>query len=354
MRLSLKAIIQIGSGIYDGLIPPEALVVKISDNSFGTSGMANTENRQIWLLNAANDTLEAYFYSANNVQSHSDEKKVMIKDSSQTNWANALVANGTPGFTNSVTPVQFDLQMASLTFQPSNPIEGDDVTVIAKVKNLGTNTANIYTIEIYNDANFDSTADPGEIIFTQQYNNLASGDSITASTIMNSLPSGNYQIISQVLFTMDEKPDNNQLIKTFIVFPPGNNYNDIVINEIMYAPSSGEPEWVELYNRTASPINLKKWELSDAATTIAITINDMYIPENGYIVLASDSSILNYYNVGSEIIVFNLPALNNTGDALVIKDSLEVLIDSLSYLPTWGGNTGGRSLERISTEEARY
>jgi hypothetical protein len=27
----------IGSGIYDGLIPPEALVLKISDNSFGTS-----------------------------------------------------------------------------------------------------------------------------------------------------------------------------------------------------------------------------------------------------------------------------------------------------------------------------
>ncbi len=48
-----------GSGIYDGLIPPEALVLKISDNSFGTSGMAN-ENRQIWMLSVTNDTLEAY------------------------------------------------------------------------------------------------------------------------------------------------------------------------------------------------------------------------------------------------------------------------------------------------------
>ena len=64
--------------------------MKISDNSFGASGMSNTENRQIWLLSAANDTLEAYFYSANNPQSRSDEKKVMIKDSSQTNWANSL------------------------------------------------------------------------------------------------------------------------------------------------------------------------------------------------------------------------------------------------------------------------
>jgi len=57
-----------GSGIYDGLIPPEALVVKISDNSFGTSGMANTENRPIWLLSATDDTIEAYFYSTPNTQ----------------------------------------------------------------------------------------------------------------------------------------------------------------------------------------------------------------------------------------------------------------------------------------------
>ena len=271
----------IGSGIYDGLIPAEALIVKISDNSFGTSGMANTENRQIWLLNAADDTLEAYFYSANNTQSRSDEKKIMIKDSSQSNWSNSLLANGSPGFTNSVTPVQFDLQMASITFQPSNPIEGNDVTVTAKVKNIGTNTANNYTIEIFNDVNFDSTADPGEIIFTQQYTNLASGDSISANTILNSLPAGNYQIISNVLYTLDQKPENNQLIKSFIVFPPGTNYNDVVINEIMYAPSTGEPEWVELYNRTASPINLKKWKFSDASSSVTITNTDKLIPGNG-------------------------------------------------------------------------
>jgi len=123
--------------------------------------MANTEGRQVWLLNAADDTLESYFYSANNLQGRSDEKKVMIKDSSQANWANSIIINGTPGFKNSVTPVQFDLQLSSITFQPSNPVEGDDVTVLAKVKNAGSNTADNYTIEIYNDANFDSTADPG-------------------------------------------------------------------------------------------------------------------------------------------------------------------------------------------------
>lgn len=341
-----------GSGIYDGLIPPEALIVKISDNSFGTSGMSNTGNRPIWILNTANDTLEAYIYSANNPQARSDEKKIMIKDSSQNNWANSLVVNGTPGFTNSVTPVQFDLKLSSISFQPAIPIEGYDVIIQATVKNQGANNAGIYTIEIYNDANFDSTADPGEIIFLQEYSNLASGDSVTASTVLSSLPSGNYQIIAKVIFAPDEKPENNQLIKSLVVFPPGAVYNDVVVNEIMYAPSTGEPEWVELFNRTSAPINLKKWKFSDAAVTVTITSSDKFIPEKGFIVLTRDSSILNFYNVQSEIIQFSLPALNNTGDAVVIRDSLGVIIDSLSYLPSWGGNTGGRSLERISTEDS--
>ncbi|MCK7521866.1 MAG: hypothetical protein MZV64_31405 [Ignavibacteriales bacterium] len=41
-----------------------------------------------------------------------------------------------------------------------------------------------------------------------------------------------------------------------------------------------------------------------------------------------------------------------TGDAVVIKDSLGVVIDSFSYLHHWEGNTAGKSLERISAEDS--
>ncbi len=340
-----------GSGIYDGLIPPEALLLKIDNNSFGSSGMANTSDRPIWLLNSNEDTLEAYFYSANNSAAISDEKIELIKDSSSSNWANSLLTNGTPGFQNSNTPVQFDLSMNSLTFNPIILIEGDDVTIFAKVKNLGTETAQSYSIEIYNDADLDSTADPGEMIFSQSYNNLLSGDSLTANTVLNDLQVGEYQIIAKVIFSDDENLTNNELIKNFIVFPPGSNYNDVVINEIMYAPSAGEPEWVELYNKTANSINIKNWILFDAASSITITNDNILIPAGSFIVLTKDSTLLNFYNVPSEIIKLNLPALNNTGDAVVIKDSIGILVDSLFYLPSWGGNTGGKSLERISVDE---
>jgi len=340
----------IATGIYNGIIPVNALILKIADNSFGASGMANTTSRPLWMLNSVNDTIDYYFYSANNSTAISDEKKILNRDSSQTNWANSLLINGTPGFTNSVTPINYDLQISSITFSPSNPIVGNDVTITARVKNNGILNASNYSIEIFNDINNDSVAEVSERIFNQSYTNLSPNDSVTAATILSSLPDDIYQIIARVNFTEDQNSANNNLIRQFIVSPPGNNFNDIVINEIMYAPSSGEPEWIELYNKTNEVINLNNWKLSDVSTTITITTQDKFIDANSFLIISRDSSILNYYNVPSQIITANIPLLNNTGDAVVIKDPLGIKIDSVSYLPTWGGNINGKSLERISAD----
>lgn len=340
----------IAAGIYNGLVPANALILKITDNSFGTSGMANTTSRPLWLLDSVDDTIDYYFYSANNTTAISDEKKILNRDSLQTNWANSLVINGTPGFTNSVTPTNYDLQLSSLTFSPSIPIAGNDVTINVKVKNLGILNAQTYSIEIFNDVNKDSIIDLSERIFNQSYSNLSPNDSVVALTILNSPPADLYQIIARVNFAEDQNSTNNVLIKSLNVSPPGNNYNDIVINEIMYAPTSGEPEWIEIYNRTADPINLKNWKLSDASTTITITTQDKFVQANSFLVISRDSSILNFYDVSSQIITATIPSLNNTGDNVILKDFNSTIIDSVSYLPAWGGSNG-KSLERVSVDE---
>lgn len=343
---------EINTGIYAGLVPVNALILKISDNAFGTSGMANTEARPVWLLRPNNDTLDVYTYTANNATGRSDEKIVLNKDSAQTNWANSIVSNGTPGFRNSVALYQYDLQMVSLIFSPSVIVAGDSVNIKAKIKNRGSSMAENYLIEIFNDLNFDSTGTTNELIYSQSFSSLLSGDSIEVQTTIPSVNEGDYQIIAQVIFDEDENSFNNKLIRRFTVYPPGNNYNDVVINEIMYAPSTGEPEWVELFNRTTQPINIKRWRFSDAANTVTITTQDIFIQPNNYIVLTQDSSILNYYNIPVQIVRFNLPALNNSGDNVVIRDSLGILIDSLTYFTSWGGNVGGRSLERFSVDSS--
>ncbi len=98
-----------GSGIYNGLIPPEALLLKIDNNSFGSSGMSNTSDRPVWLLSPADDTLQAFFYSADNSASFSDEKIEMTGNNSQSNWENSLNSNGTPGLSKFRNTLKFSI-----------------------------------------------------------------------------------------------------------------------------------------------------------------------------------------------------------------------------------------------------
>ncbi len=195
--------------------------------------------------------------------------------------------------------------------------------------------------------NFDSLGSVSEIIYSNSFSNLLPNDSITVNSNIPSITAGNYQIICKVTFNLDEDTTNNKKIFRFTAYPPGNNYNDLVINEIMYAPSTGEPEWIEIYNRTTDFINLKKWKIGDNTSSVTITNNDVLIQPLSFFVLSRDSTITNFFPNLTNFISLSLPALNNTGDAVVIKDSLSVLIDSLSYMPDWGGSAGGKSLERI-------
>ena len=337
------------SGIYNQIIPPEALVLKISDNAFGSNGMSNSSDRPVSLLNPNDDTLDAVIYSANNPVAISDEKIYQNHDSSSSNWTNSLFINGTPGFRNSVTPYNYDLKLDSLFISPVIIFEGDDAEITAEAKNIGENSAANFSIKIYNDVNFDSIGNQSELIYSQNYFNLQPGDSVAVTTILNSLIEGDYQIIAKVDYPDDEDTLNNKAVKSFLVLPPGSEYNDVVINEIMYAPLPGEPEWVELYNRSNNAINLNNWKLADNSSTVTITNNDVIVDPDSFIVLSKDSSIYNYFTVPSKVLVLNIPTLNNSGDAVVVKDSFNVLLDSVLYFPEWGGRNG-KSLERILPE----
>lgn len=123
---------------------------------------------------------------------------------------------------------------------------------------------------------------------------------------------------------------------------------DLLINEIMYAPTGDEPEWVELFNASPDTINLKNWRISDSnvSTKSLISQNDVIIPSASFIVVAKD---MNFFTLhpGVSTVIADFAALNNTtADAVVLYDSRLVTIDSLMYAPLWGGRNG-KSLERI-------
>jgi len=239
------------NGIYKNLIPADALVLKIATNSFGTSGMADQTSRDINLINLFNQTIDTYNYSADNSRGYSDEKIILDKNNAAANWANALQLNGTPGKKNTVSPADYDLAATIVGISPANPVTEDSVAVTVKVKNLGRFNAANYTVDIYNDLNLDSQGTTNERIFTNNYTNLAVNDSIiiVVKKVYAAI-SGDYGFVAQSTYAQDEKVSNDKAVLMYVVSERPANFNDVVINEIMYAPSTDEPEWIEIYNKS--------------------------------------------------------------------------------------------------------
>ncbi|MBI3125819.1 MAG: lamin tail domain-containing protein [Ignavibacteriales bacterium] len=338
------------NGAYKNLIPADAIVLKISDASFGTSGMANTTSRDVSLLNASSLVVDTYTYSADNNAGISDEKYLLNKDNSSTNWRNGTTANGTPGKINSVTPVSYlynlTVRLSSLT--PANPVERDSVAVNFIVKNNGVLDAANYSVEIFRDANADSIEQVSERIFSRSYIDLSSNDSIFVEAKFYADQVGQNLLIAKVTYAPDEKTSDNKAYVLVNIAEKPASYTDVVINEIMYAPANDEPEWIELYNRTDHTVNLKNWKVSDNSLTATITTSDFLLQPNEYVVISSDATISSYYTNTLNLIVKALPSFSNTGDDVILKSGANITVDSVKYSPTWGGNTGGKSLERVS------
>ncbi len=333
------------SGIYTSVIPQEALILKIKEGSFGTSGMANTIGRPLWLLDNLNDTLDVYTYSANNNKGYSDEKVLSSKDSSKSNWKNSIMPNGTPGFLNSVSPKESDLAITDIVIIPDSTNIGKYFKIEVVVQNEGTKEEN-FSLQLFEDTNLDSLPD----VMLQDYTQLFLAPKQSTSFITDYVVHNfqNKKGFYAKIYCKDDQVEYNDYFYKSVL--PDTYDSVIFINEVMYSPANGESEWVEIYNTSNDSISLKDWSITDILTTPAkATINNkFYIPPNSYLVILKDSSFMNYSNlISQKVLILNLPVLNNDNDGIVLKNNLGITIDSLFYKNTWGG-TSGYSLERIS------
>ncbi|MCF6269662.1 MAG: lamin tail domain-containing protein [Melioribacteraceae bacterium] len=336
-------------GLYQNLVPNAALVLQIDNGKFGSSGMANSSNRTIHLLDEVGDTISTYTYSANNSAGISDEKIDIEGANSEENWGNSIVPHGTPGFRNSISPRDYDLEISVLEFYPEDIFADDEIEFIFLIKNRGRKEAANFEVKLFIDLNHDSLAQSSEIILLQNESVLQSGDSLNYSMLKSISESGTYNIFGVVNFIEDEKKENDSISINILIRPKPNEYADIVINEIMFKPNNDKPEWIELFNRNSLPINLKDWRFADRTSKPKIIDSLYFIGANEYLVLSEDETITDYYDITSDIIVLNLPSLNNVGDDLKLIDSLDQVIDSVNYKSDWGSDVG-YSLERIDVD----
>jgi len=126
---------------------------------------------------------------------------------------------------------------------------------------------------------------------------------------------------------------------------------DILIHEIMADPDPPvelpDGEFIELYNRTRFPINLKDWSFKYGSYLKIFP--PIVIQPKGYLLVMKDSVYLSY---GAGAFLFTSgTSLSNEGTTLVLKDFRQHVIHSVSYCPDWYQGSfkeeGGWSLEMI-------
>lgn len=227
------------------------------------------------------------------------------------NWEPSNIPNGTPGYINSVTFQEPIIVVISPNggeyWERGNnyPITWitDDVITAVRIELLkGGEMAEVLT---------DSTENTGSWTWTIPEDQPAGIDyRIRISDEADSIPSD------------DSDAD-------FTVILPG-DMSGIVITEIMYHPPEGENdniEFIEIFNNYGLPVNLENFWFSEG---VEYVFSDTLLSPGNYIVITQNAedfeSIFGYtpYQWTSGF-------LDNAGEEIILRDTLDALVDSVYY-----------------------
>ncbi len=133
----------------------------------------------------------------------------------------------------------------------------------------------------------------------------------------------------------------------------------IVINEIMYNPkgSDSNREWVEIYNNGETAVDISKWKIFEGETGHLLSLKGgpNTIDAKQYAVIADDVEqfrkdyqIIYGQPYDESFALFDSSfSLNNSGEMIAIKNG-DLKIDEINYLPEWGANDNGKSLQKFA------
>ena len=244
-----------------------------------------------------------------------------------------------------------DLGISRMAIDPTQPMAGDAARLRALIQNHGSTVVAGASIEFFIDLNGDSIGTAVERFASSSIPSLAPGDSTWVEASIDTVPGGLLRCIATVVAENDGNSLNNRgLLDLFVRVPP----EAFVINELQYAPRGGEPEWIELFNRSPFSVNLQDFGIANHTNARYILMRTpLFVPHGSFVVVTKDSSVLTYHaNIASPLVIVRaMPFyfLSNSGDVVKLSDGSIQTIDSIAYLPSWGGGNGV-SLERIDTE----
>ncbi|WP_207433016.1 lamin tail domain-containing protein [Sabulibacter ruber] len=147
-----------------------------------------------------------------------------------------------------------------------------------------------------------------------------------------------------------------------VLLPAAPKKGDVVINEILFNPSPGGVDFVEVVNRSSNYLNLQGWKIANRNTTneIAsarvITSEHRLLAPGEYLVLTEDAALLprEYPQGKSEkfMEVVSLPSFPDEAGTVVLLLPNDSIMDEVSYQSSQHfrliSDAEGVSLERIT------
>jgi PKD repeat protein len=129
---------------------------------------------------------------------------------------------------------------------------------------------------------------------------------------------------------------------SFVATTPSSGSSDVVFSEIYYdtVGTDADEEWIELYNKSAATVDVGGWIIIDNnGTGSSYTIpSNTTIAAGTYLTIAANSIGFNALYGFDADVYGSIPALNNTGDTLLLRDGSSTEVDAVAWE---GGATSG-------------
>jgi len=137
------------------------------------------------------------------------------------------------------------------------------------------------------------------------------------------------------------------LLLALLAFMPQITNARVYISEVMYDLEGADTgrEWIEIHNDTDTDLDLSTYFIYENSVAHKIT-GGRIVPAGGYAVIADsvDKFLLDW--AGFTYPLFDsVFSLSNTGEELVLLNSLKIAVDNLSYSPDLGAVGNGNSLQ---------
>lgn len=266
------------------------------------------------------------------------------------NWNSSVSDGGTPGAENSIYSPSTDLPpyISDLSYSPPLPTSSTVVSVTASI--VDDHSVDVATL-VYENI----VAGPGVTHPISMFDDGAHGDGAAGDNIYGtSIPSQSDGSVVQLFVVAEDnigQVDTSEALSYSVSDSGGGPEAVVVINEFMYNSPGQDTEYVELYNRSTSPVDMSDWRLKDGSSYYFTFPAGTEIPANGYLVVCKDTAeIATKYGIANIIGNFSF-SLNNDDDSLTLWDDVGRVKDRLYYTDSdpWdsGADGDGPSLELI-------